>query len=127
MTLAAIEAASTNAAETAAPAAKTAARAAKTAARAALFARLGLGFVDANGATVEFMAVQRVDRGLCLSGIGHRDEAKPLAATGHAIGYNANSGNFAVCRERRLETFVGGRVREVTNIDFHLLYFLVSF
>lgn len=92
---------------------------------AALFAGLGLRLVHAHGASVEFVSVQRVNRGLRLSGVGHRDEAESLAATGHAIGDNANGGNFAECRERRLETIVGRRVREVTNIDFRLDLFLL--
>ena len=103
--------------ETATAATETATSAAET---ATLFARLGLRLVDANGAPVEFMSVQRVNRGLRLSGVGHRDEAESLAATGHAIGDNANGGNFAILRERRLQAIVGRRVREVTNIDFHL-------
>jgi hypothetical protein len=92
---------------------------------AAFFTGLGLRFVYADGASIEFVSVQRVDRRLRLCGVGHRDEAESLAATGHAIGDNANGGNFAKRRKRRFKSFVSRRVREVTNIDFHLICFLV--
>ena len=48
------------------------------------------------------MAVESVDRCLRLRGVRHRDKTKTLAATGHAIRHNANGGNFAELRERRL-------------------------
>jgi hypothetical protein len=70
--------------------------------RTAFLARLGLGLVHAHGAPVEFMAVESVDRCLRLRGVRHRDKTKTLAATGHAIRHNANGGNFAELRERRL-------------------------
>jgi hypothetical protein len=71
------------------------------------------------------MSVQRVNRCLRLCGVGHGDEAESFAATGHAIGDNANGGNFAKRRKRRFKSFVSRRVCEVTNIDFHLFCFLV--
>jgi hypothetical protein len=116
---------SADAAEAATTAAESSAAAAESATTAALFAGLGLRLVDADGASVEFMSVQRVNRCLRLSGVGHGDEAESLAATGHAIGDNANGGNFAKRRKRRFESLVSRRVCEVTNIDFHLFCFLV--
>jgi hypothetical protein len=112
-------------AEASTASAEASATAAEAAAAAALFAGLGLRLVDADGASVEFMSVQRVNRSLRLSGVGHGDEAESLAATGHAIGDNANGGNFAKRRKRRFKSFVSRRVREVTNINFHLICFLV--
>jgi hypothetical protein len=112
-------------AESAAPAAESAASAAES--TATLFAGLGLRLVHAERASVEFVSVEGIDRGLRLCGVGHRDEAESLAATGHAIGHDTNGGNFAELRERRLESIVGGRVCEVTNIDFHLDSFLLVF
>ena len=93
---------------------------------APLFARTGLRLVHAHGAPVEFVSVEGVDGGLGLGGVGHRHEAEPLAATGHAISHDTNGGNFAIRRERRFQPIVSRRVREVTNIDFHLILSLFS-
>jgi hypothetical protein len=92
----------TGTAITAAESAARAVAAAVTESAATFFAGLGLRLVDANGATVEFVSIKGIDRGLRLSGVGHRDEAESLAAAGHTIGHDTNGGNFAELRERRL-------------------------
>ena len=58
---------------------------ATTEATATFRAGLGLGFVHADGATIQRLPVERVNRCLALLAVRHLNEAKPLRATGHAI------------------------------------------
>ena len=82
---------------------------ATTEATATFRAGLGLGFVHADGATIQRLPVERVNRCLALLAVRHLNEAKPLRATGHAIRHYARRGNFAVRRKRGLQSIVSRR------------------
>jgi hypothetical protein len=71
------------------------------------------------------MAVECVNCRLSLRRIRHRDKTEALAAICHTVFNDTNGGNFAEFRERLFESIVSRRVREVTNIDVHLLLSLL--
>jgi hypothetical protein len=91
-------AATTTAESTAASTAATTESTAATTATGALF--FGSGFIDGQGTTVVFLAVEGRDGGLGLFLAGHFDKAKTLAAARIAIVDDLGRHHRAVCGEK---------------------------
>ncbi len=83
----------------------TAAEAAATTATAAAARLALLGFVDAEGASVEGMAVHALDRLSGFLGRAHGDEREAAGAAGLAIGYQVDVADRSEFLERRADAF----------------------
>jgi hypothetical protein len=103
----------------AAATATTAAAAVTTTATAAgaIFTRTGL--VDVDGATAEVLAVQGLDRGVGLAGVGHLDEGESTGTTGLAIGDDGDIRNFTVGLEGVADFVFSSAKGEVSNEELH--------
>jgi hypothetical protein len=97
---------------TPATAARTAAAAAGSAGTAIGF---GAGFVDIQGASAEFFAVQGCDGFLGFAGIGHFYKGKAARAPGVTVRDQADLIDFAVRFKQGTQFRFGGAVREVAN------------
>jgi hypothetical protein len=106
----------------AAAAAATAAAAAGTSAAAArgraLLARTG--FVDCQGATLDFLARKGLDGGFSAFGRGHGDKTKTARTTAHAISDEVNLGNRAMLLEQILQIILGGVEGKISHVQFRI-------
>jgi hypothetical protein len=71
--------------------------------------------IDRQGAAIEFLAMQLVDRLLGFFGAAHGDERKPPGATRHAIHHDVGLHNRAAAGERVLEIVFSGFEGKVSN------------
>jgi hypothetical protein len=85
--------------------------AATTGARRALF-----GFVDAERAPVEWAAVHRLDRVLCLLLGPHRHEAEASRLPRHAVCHDMYIGDLTDLRERRTHRLDRRIERQIANV-----------
>ena len=85
---------------------------------AAVFA--GLGFVDVERASVEFLAVEGID-GFGGAFIIHGHESKAAWAAGFAISDHGNFRDFAKLAKGVLNTVRGGVEGKVSYVDLHRL------
>jgi hypothetical protein len=104
-------------ATTATAAAIVAPTATKTAAAAGTFLA-GASFIHGQSAVIEAEAVKAFDRFLGSFLGRHFDKAKPLGAASVAVGDEANFLNFSGLLEQRANRFLGGVVRQITNVQF---------
>ena len=103
-------------------AAEAAVAAAETAfATGTLFARPG--FIDHEFAAALLGAVDRFDRGVGFIGVGHFDEAETFGAAGVAIGDQTGAADRTMRAERGVKVGFGHRVRHVSHIDIHSVFF----
>jgi hypothetical protein len=68
--------------------------------------------------TVEIRAVQGLDRSLRFFGVSHFDEAKTAGSAGKLVRDHPGRLDGPVRREQLFELFVGGRIRQPTNVYF---------
>ena len=83
------------------------------------------GDVDREGATVVVLTVQRFDRCIRFSVVGHLDETKALAAAGVAIIDDLGTVDLSKLREQFLKPRIVNRVREISDVEFLAHIFLV--
>ena len=83
------------------------------------------GFADVHGATVEFLAVQGIDRILSFLRRAHRDEGKTLGATAHAIHHQVRFNNAAVRGKCVLKIVFSGVEGKIPNKQFiaHVMFY----
>lgn len=111
----------TTAAAAIATATTTAAAAVATAATAAAGTiALGPGFIDAELAAANFLAVDFANGVAAGVVVTHFDEAEAARAAGLAIGDQGDVRDFAVLREQ-VTHFVFGRIKaQIANVDLHV-------
>ncbi len=83
----------------------TAVPATTTAAARALFA--GLGNVDCEGSSIDFLAIQGGNRGLRFIWCAHGDETKTTGTAAHAVHHQVGFHDSAMLRKRILEVVFG--------------------
>jgi len=89
---------------------------ATTAAGRTLFARTG--DVDCEGATIELLTVQRVNRFLRFFGAAHGDETETARTAAHAVHHQVGFHDGAVGGERVLEFVFGGVEGKISDKQF---------
>ena len=82
-----------------------------------------MGFVGADGATADFLAVQGGDGGLAFGGVRHFDEAESAAAVGIALHDDFGGADGAIGLESGAQVVVAGLERKISNVDFHVLMY----
>ena len=82
-----------------------------------LFARPG--FVDGEGASLDFLAVEGADSRVGFGRVSHGDERKAAGAAGCAIHHEGDVRDFAMLFEKILEIVFSGLKREITYVQFH--------
>jgi hypothetical protein len=85
----------------------------------------GPGFIDGQGAALDFLASERRDGGFSAFGRGHGDETKTARASAHAIGDEVNLGNRAVLLEQILQIILGGVEGKISHVQFGIHYVCV--
>jgi hypothetical protein len=90
--------------------------AATATARCAIFARTG--FVDGQGATLDFLAGEGRDCGFSAFGRGHGDKTKTARTTAHAISDEVNLGNRAMLLEQILQIILGRVEGKISHVQF---------
>src|SRR4051812_35299604 len=90
-----------------------AAAAATVAATAAGAGFLRLGFIDLQGASAVFLAIERGHCGIGFGGVGHFDKAETLRAVGVPVDDDLGAIDGAKLGEERLEPLVGHVIAEV--------------
>ena len=94
----------------------TAAIVAKATSAAAIFT--WFGFIDLQGATTDFLAIELLNRRSGFFLAGHFDEGKASRAPGVAGFHNAGRLNRAGLTKQLLQFLIGGLESEVSNIEF---------
>jgi hypothetical protein len=87
-----------------------------TSAAAAILA--GFGFIDFQGATTDFLAIEVLNRRCGLFLAGHFHEGKASRASGVAVFHNTGRLNRAGLAKQLLQLLTGGLESEVSNIKF---------
>jgi hypothetical protein len=77
----------------------------------------GLSFVHNERATLEFLTVQRRDRGVAGILVSHRDETKSARAAGFTIGADENVEHFPIRCEGFAQRVVSCAVIQISDID----------
>jgi len=96
-----------------------AAAASKTASAPSAFS-LGAGFIHADLAALELLAVHRSDGRLRLRVIGHLHEAEAAGLAGKLVGDYSGRINLAVGAEKLPEVFVLAVKRKIAYVNVHL-------
>jgi hypothetical protein len=94
----------------------TGASAAAAARGRAIFA--GTGFVDCQGATLDFLAREGLNGGFSAFGRGHGNKTKTARTTAHAISDEVNLGNRAMLLEQILQIILGGVEGKISHVQF---------
>jgi hypothetical protein len=76
-------------------------------------------FVDGQGASLDFFAVEGADGGGGFGRVSHGDERKTAGAAGCAIHHKGDVRDFAVLFEKILEIVFSGLKGEITYVQFH--------
>jgi hypothetical protein len=109
-----------------APTTTAVASAAAAAARGrAFFARTG--FVNGQGATLDFLAGKGLD--CSFSGLRrcHGDKAKSARPAAHAVGDEVNLGNRAMLLEQILQVILGGVEGKISHVQFRIHFISIGF
>src|SRR5438132_3386414 len=83
----------------------------------------GTSFVDGEGATLHFPAVQGRDCGLGLSLVRHLDEAEATRPAGVAVGRYAGGRDGAISRECGLELGLARVEAEISYVNVQDVFF----
>ena len=79
----------------------------------------GPGFVNGEGAALDFLAVKGADSGVGFSRVSHGHERKAARAAGCAVHHKGDVSDFAMLFEKILKIVFSGLKREITYVQFH--------
>jgi hypothetical protein len=88
------------------------------AAGGAIFA--GTGFVDGQGATLNFLARQGLDGRFGPFWRGHGNKTKTARTTAHAVSDEVNLGNRAMLLEQILQIILGSVEGKISHVQFRI-------
>jgi hypothetical protein len=77
--------------------------------------RLGSGFINVHGSSVQLRAIQLLDGGLGFAAIGHLDESKAARLASVTVGYDIDALDSAVLRESCEQVVLRGLKIEVPH------------
>jgi hypothetical protein len=78
------------------------------------------GFIDSEGATLDFLARKGLDGRFSPFGCGHGDKSEAARTAAYAIGDEVNLGNRAMLLEQILQFILGGVEGKISYVQFRV-------